>query len=199
MKFFSGIIAFSFLLFSCKKSDNNSAPAPSTGNEPTANSQWVYKYTTFNEAGTVTGTSDLILKGVEVTINGSTWLNLVNQANSQPIVALQKRTEGWWYISYPNGTPSLWFKYPAMVNETYAYAFGTCTVKDINTSITVPAGVFNGCYKVDGNDTNSLEDEFWFSNGGAILIKFNTYDAKTGGPESNVYKKESLELKSFTR
>lgn len=198
MKAFTGIIALTFLLFSCKKTDNNSTPTP-TVNEPRANSQWVYKYTTYNEAGTVTGTSDLTLKAVEATIGGSTWLNLVNQANSQPVVAMQKRTEGWWYISYPNGSPSLWFKNPATVNETYPYAFGTCTVKDINATVTVPAGTFNGCYKVDGYDTNSLEDEFWFSKEGAIFIKFNTYDQKAVGPESNVYKKQSLELVSFTR
>jgi hypothetical protein len=190
------IITLSLLVTACDKNDDTPAPA---GNEPKANSQWVFKFTSYNEAGAETGTSNLTVKAVEVTVAGSTWLNLVNQANSQPVIAIQKRTEGWWYISYPTTTPSLWFKHPATVNETYAYVFGTCTVKDVNASVTVPAGTFNGCYKVDGNDANSLEDEFWFSNTGAILIKFNTYDQKAAGPASNVYKKESLELVSFTR
>jgi hypothetical protein len=194
-KLLSIILLLSLLVTSCKKDENTNT---NTVNEPRANSVWVYKHTTYNEAGTATSTTNLTFKGVEVTVAGSTWLNLVNQANSQPIIALQKRTEGWWYISYPSTTPSLWFKYPATVNETYAYAFGTCTVKDINATVSVPGGSFTGCYMVEGHDSNSLEDEFWFAKEGAILIKFNTYDQRAAGPASNVYKKESLELISFT-
>lgn len=185
------------LFVSCKNENEPTTPAGNT--DPKAGSQWVFKYTAYNEAGTVTGTSNVTYNGVEVTIGGSTWLNLVDAGSGSPIIAIQKRAEGWWYISYPTTTPSLWFKYPATLNETYAYVFGTCTVKDINASVIVPAGTYNSCYKVDGNDANSLEDEFWFTSTGAILVKFNTYDQKAAGPASNVYRKESLELVSFTR
>jgi hypothetical protein len=187
------------LLFvtSCKNENDPAPPASTT--DPKAGSKWVYKYTSYNEAGTVTGTSNLTYNGVEVVVGGTTWLNLVDQGTGNPVIAIQKRTEGWWYISYPTPTPSLWFKYPATLNETYAYVFGTCVVKDINASVVVPAGTFNGCYKVDGNDTNSLEDEFWFTTTGPVMVKFNTYDQKAAGPASNVYRKESLELVSFTR
>ena len=184
------------VLISCDPNDNVEPP---TGTDPRDGSTWVFKYSTYDEAGNVTATSNQTFKGVEVTIGGSTWINLVNQTTLQPIIAIQKRTEGWWYVSYPGTTSSLWFKYPATLNETYPYIFGTCTVKDINASVTVPAGTYTGCYKVEGNDTNSLEDEFWFSNVGAILIKFNTYDERAAGPASNVYKNESLEFVSFTR
>jgi len=160
------------VLISCDPNDNVEPP---TGTDPRDGSTWVFKYSTYDEAGNVTATSNQTFKGVEVTIGGST------------------------YVSYPGTTSSLWFKYPATLNETYPYIFGTCTVKDINASVTVPAGTYTGCYKVEGNDTNSLEDEFWFSNVGAILIKFNTYDERAAGPASNVYKNESLELVSFTR
>ena len=195
-KLFILVITTLFLFSACNKNNDPATPASTT--DPKAGSQWVFKYTTYNEAGTVTGTSNVTYTGVEVSIGGTTWLNLVDGTGS-PIIAMQKRAEGWWYISYPTTTPSLWFKYPATLNETYAYVFGTCTVKDINASVVVPAATFNGCYKVDGNDTNSLEDEFWFTSTGAILVKFNTYDQKVAGPASNVYRKESLELVSFTR
>lgn len=192
------LLTFVAVLFaSCEKKNESTTPPNTT--DPKAGSVWVFKYTAYNEAGTVTGTSNLTYNGVEVTIGGPTWLNLVDAGTGSPIIAMQKRAEGWWYISYPTTTPSLWFKYPATLNETYAYVFGTCTVKDINASVTVPAGTYNGCYKVDGNDTNSLEDEFWFTSTGAILVKFNTYDQRVAGPASNVYRKESLELISFTR
>lgn len=194
--FFSLLTMVVLLFVSCENENEPTTPPNTT--DPKAGSVWVYKYSSYNESGTVTGTSNVTYTGVEVSISGSTWLNLVDGTGS-PIIAMQKRAEGWWYISYPTTTPSLWFKYPASVNETYAYVFGTCTVKDINASVVVPAGTFNGCYKVDGNDTNSLEDEFWFTSTGAILVKFNTYDQKAAGPASNVYRKESLELVSFTR
>ena len=192
------LFAIITLLFSSCKKDNEQATLGNT-TDPKAGSKWVFRYTTYNEAGAATGISDLTYLGVEVNVGGSTWLNLVEQGSGQPIIAIQKRTEGWWYIAYPNTTPSLWFKNPATVNETYAYVYGTCTVKDINASIVVPAGNYTGCYKVDGNDTNSLEDEFWFTSTGPILVKYNTYDEKVAAPASNVYRNESLELVSFTR
>ena len=72
-------------------------------------------------------------------------------------------------------------------------------VKEINASVTVPAGSFSNCYMVEGDDSNSKEDEFWFSKDGAILIKFNTYDEKAAGPATNLFLDQSLELVSFTR
>ena len=61
------------------------------------------------------------------------------------------------------------------------------------------AGSFSNCYMVEGDDSNSKEDEFWFSKDGAILIKFNTYDEKAAGPATNLFLDQSLELVSFTR
>ncbi|HTM92087.1 MAG TPA: hypothetical protein VL095_06710 [Flavisolibacter sp.] len=190
-------IAAAFLITSCDKKDES--PAPSSSTDPQNGSTWVYKLTQYNEAGTATGSVNLTAKGVSVTVNGSTWLNLVDQATMQPIIGIQKKSDGWWYIPYPSSSSSLWFKYPATVNETYSYVFGTCVVKSINASVTVPAGTYNNCYMVEGDDTNSMEDEFWFTTSGPVLVKFNTYDEKAAGPASNVYKKQSMELVSFQR
>lgn len=191
----SGLLALS-LLPGCDPDDD--PPPPPAANEPRDGSQWVYKNTTYNEAGAVLTTANITLKATAVTIGGTTWLNMVDQATLQPVIAIQKRAEGWWYISYPTPTPSLWFKYPATVNETYAYVFGTCKVLSITESVTVPAGNYTNCYLVQGDDSNSKEDEFWFSPTGPIMVKFQTYDERTGGPASNVYLKQALELVSFT-
>ncbi len=190
------ILFSAICLVSCKKNDDNAAV--SSSNDPKTGSRWVYTVKLYNEAGTVTGTSTLTLVGTEITVLGSKWISMVDQATSAPVIALQKRTEGWWYLPTPGTASSLWFKYPAVVNETYPYVYGTCTVKDINASVTVPAGTFTGCYFVEGNDTNSLEDEFWFTNTGAVMVRFYTYDEKAAGPASNVYRKQSLELVSYT-
>lgn len=190
------LLVFCQLMISCNPNDT---PAPPAANEPKAGSKWVFRYNTYSEAGVVTATSDITFNAVEVTVGGSTWLNLVESVSGQPKIALQKRSGGWWYISYPVTTPSLWFKHPATVNETYPYVFGTCKVLSITETVVVPAGSFSNCYMIQGDDSNSKEDEFWFSSEGAILIKGNTYDEKAVGPATNVYKSESLELVSFTR
>ncbi|MCW3075191.1 MAG: hypothetical protein JWP69_2260 [Flaviaesturariibacter sp.] len=189
------------LFFSaCDRNDDDDSNGGTTnGTDPRANSTWVYKVTQYNEAGATIGSVNMTLKGVEVTLGGATWLNMVDQSTMQPVIALRKNTDGWWYLPYPGTATSLWFKYPATVNETYPYVYGTCTVKNINESVTVPAGAFTGTYMVEGHDTNSLEDEFWFTTSGAVLVKFNTYDQKAAGPASNVFKKQSLELVSYTR
>ena len=183
------------MITSCTKSDE---VAPTTNTDPKAGSKWVYVTKTYNEAGAITSTTTQTYIGVEVTVAGSKWISTVDQATSIASSALQKRTDGWWYIPGGSNTSSLWFKYPALVNESYTYVFGTCMVKDINASVVVPAGTFNGCYYVQGHDTNSLEDEFWFTNSGAVLVYFNTYDQRVVGPASNVYKKRSTELVSYT-
>jgi hypothetical protein len=199
IKFLSALAALSFIFSSCNPNSDDVDNPPASGTDPKANSIWVYKVTQYNEAGTATGSSNMTLKGVEVTVNGSTWLNLVEQTSMQPVIALQKKSDGWWYLPYPGTATSLWFKYPSAINDTYPYVYGTCTVKNTNESVTVPAGTYNGTYMVEGRDANSLEDEFWFTTSGAVMVKFNTYDERAAGPASNVYKKQSMELVSFTR
>lgn len=195
--FFASVL-FSVIIFSCKKNEEPNPPASST--DPKTGSKWTYKATNYNEAGTVTSTSNVNFTGTEITVNGNKWIALTEQISGVPLIALQKRTEGWWYLPSPvsNLVSSLWFKYPATVNETYAYVYGTCKVLNINTSVTVPAGTYNGCYFVQGDDTNSKEDEFWFTTTGPVLVRFDTYDEKAAGPASNVYRKQSLELVSYT-
>lgn len=193
------ILAYSAIcltFLSCEK--DNDSPQAAISDEPKTGSKWSYKLTTYNEAGAATGTATVNYIGTEITSGGSKWIALTDQASGVPILALQKRADGWWYLPLPGASVSLWFKTPAAVNETYPYVYGTCKVLDINRSVTVPAGTYNGCYFIQGDDTNSKEDEFWFTTNGPVLVRFDTYDQKVAGPESNVFRKQSLELVSYT-
>jgi len=189
----AGFIAFT----ACSPDDDGDEPQPS-GNEPVNGSEWVYKITDYNESGDATATYNVTLVASEVTIGNSTWLSLVEQESQSPVIAMKKKSDGWWYSQPPETGSSLWYKTPAQAGDTYPYLYGTCTVNDVNASVSIPAGNFTNVSYIEGHDDNSLEDEFWFADG-PVLVKYNTYDAYSGQPESNVYKKQSWELVSFTR
>jgi hypothetical protein len=196
------LFLFSFLLLifsSCKKSDSGSTPT--TTDEIRVGSRWVFKYTQYNENGSVVGTTNLTFVATTQTIAGSSWLLLTEQSSSLPYIALQKRTDGWWQVPLPNTTPSLWFKYPCAVNDSYNITVSDGTtdtgkVTSTNASVTVPAGTYNNCIKVEQHDTNSLEDEYWFTTAGPIVLKVTEYDEKSTG---GMFMSQLLELVSFTK
>ncbi|MBS1548819.1 MAG: hypothetical protein JSS94_02985 [Bacteroidetes bacterium] len=182
-------------IVSCNPNDEGYEPQPSN-NEPRNGSKWVYKITRFNEAGQTTDTFNVTLKATEITYDNSSWLSLVEQDGQTQIIALKKKSDGWWYTQPSATGASLWYKTPAQVGESFPYLYGTCSVMATNTSLIVPAGEYTVVTKIDGHDDNSLEDEFWFAQD-PVLIKLNTYDALSGQPQSNVYKKETWELVSY--
>ncbi|MFM6924881.1 MAG: hypothetical protein ACKOU7_05215 [Ferruginibacter sp.] len=204
MKRIVTVLVLTATLFSaCNKSSD--APAAATAaNEPKAGSKWVFKISSYNEAGTVTGTSNITLVASNQTYSGSSWILLSDQASGTPVIAIQKRSDGWWQLPLPASTPSLWYKNPAAVNDTYPLTINdgstdNAKVTSITTALTVPAGSFTDCTKVEGNDTNSLEEEFWFTSSGPIVLKITEWDQKAAGPASNVYLSEAWELVSFTQ
>lgn len=200
-KMLLGIIMCAFLFVSCEKDTDDPNPNdPIIGTDPVNNSTWIYKVSSLNEAGDTTSSSTITLTATEISIEGSTWLELSDPSGTG-VLAIQKRSDGWWYIDRQSGSTasSLWYKIPANEGDTYPYIYGTCTVEDVNMSLIVAAGSFTDITHVGGHDDNSLEDEFWFTNSGAVLVKFDTYDAKSGQPESDVYKKGSWELVSYNR
>lgn len=196
-----GIVACALLFVSCdKNTEDPDTTDPVTGTDPINNSTWIYKVSELNEAGDTTSSSTTTLTATETSIEGSTWLKLSDPSGAG-VIAMQKRSDGWWYMNLQGGSTesSLWYKTPASTGDTYPYIYGICTVDEVNASLTVSAGNFTDITHVEGHDDNSLEDEFWFTNTGAVLVKFDTYDAKSGQPESDVYKKGSWELVSFNR
>lgn len=203
MKKIVTVWALASLVFTaCNKSSDNSAPA--AAGDPKAGSKWVFKISSFNEAGTVTGTSNITLVATDQTYSGTAWILLSDQASGSPVIAIQKRSDGWWQMPLPKTTPSLWYKNPAAVNDTYPLSINDGTtdnakVTSISASLTVPAGTYTNCTKVEGSDTNSLEEEFWFTSSGPIVLKITEWDQKAAGPASNVYLSEAWELVSFTQ
>ena len=185
-------IVCAVLFTACKKE----ATTKGDTTAPTNGSTWVFKIAQFNEMGDTTTSQNTTLRAEEATVGGSTWLKL-NDLSGQTKLLIQKRSDGWWYSN--GSASSLWYKTSASVGDTYAYIYGTCTVKAVSSSLTVPAGTFTDVTHVEGHDTNSLEDEFWFTNSGSVLLRFDTYDAKSGQPEANVYRKESWTLVNYTR
>ncbi|RTL58262.1 MAG: hypothetical protein EKK37_07950 [Sphingobacteriales bacterium] len=195
------ILAATAVIFSCKKSKSDN---PNTTEEIKAGTKWVFKVSELNEAGTVISSNNYTLVASAQTFAGSSWFVLTEQTTSTPVIAIQKRSDGWWQLPLPYTTASLWYKTNAAVNDTYNITISDGTtdvakVTSITASVTVPAGTYNNCTKVESHDTNSLENEYWFTGSGPIVVKITEYDEKAAGPASNIYMAQLWELVSFTK
>lgn len=199
--------ALALLCFaSCKKDDdsgnnNNNNNNNTTSGEPRAGSKWTYKITQFNEAGTATGSQTVGFTAADTTIAGNTYVVLKESSSNMPNRILQKKTDGWWSMPLPSTNISMFFKTTAAVGDWYLMAISdntidTARVRSLNQSVTVPAGTFN-CQFVEGYDTNSKEDEYYFNADNGLVIRQGTFDARTAG--SGMYEKQRLELVSFQR
>ena len=179
-------------IVSCKKDDRT--PTPATGIK--TGSIWVYKYTSFNETGSVTGTSNITATiSSEQTIAGEQWWVLTAGSNASPF---KKGAAG--YYDYRNSTSQLHYKIPAAVNDTWRFTYSNSvgdyddyTVMAINENVTVPMGTI-ACYAVELHDSNSLENKEWYNEANALVKQFS-YDETSGGV---TYMNSSLELVSFT-
>jgi hypothetical protein len=185
----------------CTKS-TDPAPENPSGTDPKKGSQWTYKMTTYDQSGTSTGSTNVSFVGDTMTISGSSWIILKETSSMLPKIGIQKRADGWWWVPFPNTNASLWFKTPAAVGDKYNYNISdltvdTAKVTSINSSVTVPAGAFSNLTFMEGFDTNSKEDEYYFTATGAILVRQGTFDDRTPGP--GMYEKQRMELVSFTR
>lgn len=181
------------ILSACSKSDS---PSGST-TEPKTGSKWVFKHTEYNESGGVISTANITLVGSAYTYAGTNWILLTEQSSGTPMVAIQKRADGWWQIPLPNTTPSLWYKTPAASNDQYLINISdgttdTAKVNGTGVAVTVPAGTYS-CTYVKSYDTNSLENEWWFSDG-PLLVQNTEYDEKTTG---GYYIAQRMELISY--
>jgi len=194
-------LCVAILFTACTKSSDPFPVTPSTG-DPKKGSKWTFKDTYFNQAGTITGTDTYSLVADTLTVGGSLWLILKESVTGQVAIGIQKRVNGWWWVPFPNPNASLWFKDPAAVGDKYNYNISdntvdTSKVMNIAASVTVPAGTFTTTY-VQSFDTNSMEDEWYFSSTGPILVRTGTFDDKTPAG-TGVYEKQRVELVSYTQ
>jgi len=186
----------------CTKSTDPDPVTPSAG-DPKKGSRWTFKNTYFNQSGTITGTDTYSLVADTATLNGTLWLLLKETVSGNTTVGLQKRADGWWWVPFPNPNASLWFKNPSAVGDKYNYNISdftvdTMKVRNINASITVPAGTYAGCTFSEAYDTNSKEDEFYFYPTGPLLIRSGTFDDKVPAG-TGIYEKQRVELVSYTQ
>lgn len=187
------LIAIAFI--GCKK-DN--ATSPDAASNLKVGSQWVYKYTQFNQSGAVVNTVNLTMSiTAEQTIAGEKWWVLNITGSTSPSF-LRKATNG--YVTFKNGLAQLQFKIPAALNDTWRVTFSNSagdysdyTVKGVNQPVTVPAGTFS-TYFIEGYDSNSLEDKVWY-NEAQIMVKQQEYDQATNG---SMYMDNQLELVSYS-
>ena len=187
------LLAIVFSVFSCSK--NKDAATPSTGDFKVGTS-WVYKYTSYNAAGTVLSTSNITLTITgQQTIAGESWW--VATGGGSPSF-IRKTAVG--YYTIQNSVSQLQFKIPAVVNDTWRVTYSNAAgdysdfkIVTLNQNVTVPMGVIS-CYYAEGYDSNSLEDKVWY-NDVNMLVKQLQYDQTGAGV---LYVGFSLELVSFT-
>jgi hypothetical protein len=191
--FFS--LALMLCITGCKK-DN--ATEPDAASNIKVGSKWVFKYTSYNSGGAVTGTMniEMVVSG-EQTVAGEKWWALTTTGSPTPEL-IRKAANG--YITFKNNLAQLQFKIPAVLNDTWRVTFSNTagdysdfTVKAINQSVTVPGGTF-ATYYAEGYDSNSIEDKVWYDEA-HILIKQQEFDE---GPGGVMYMDHQLELVSFT-
>jgi hypothetical protein len=106
---------------------------------------WVYRTTT-NDTVTATHVNDVIK---DTLCNGEPWFVLTYDNSVRTVC--RNNTAGWWfqYQATPHSpeTPSLYYRYPASVNEVYMTLDSTkVTVLSVSDIVTVPAGKFT-CYR----------------------------------------------------
>ncbi|MBC7534177.1 MAG: hypothetical protein H7258_00610 [Ferruginibacter sp.] len=189
-------ILFLFVILfaiSCKKDDPS--PATTTGDFKIGTA-WVYKYTQFDETGTVLSSNNVTLTITsQETLLGETWW--VATGGGAPS-HIRKAADG--YHTITNGISQLNFKVPAALNDTWRTTYSSAAgdysdfkVMAVNQNVTVPMGTIS-CYYAEGNDSNSLEDKIWY-NDANMLVKQQEYDESSTG---TMFVGFSLELVSFT-
>ncbi|MCB0696889.1 MAG: hypothetical protein KDC07_05970 [Chitinophagaceae bacterium] len=194
------------ILSGCGKDPVTTTPTTTTtSNDPKDGSQWVYKFTYYNQDGSVKGSGDVTYTAKEISYQNSTWLlvttnqTAITKLGDTAIVA-QKRDDGIYWIDKTNGQVSMWIKHPASKGDNYLSGVGdgttdTVKVQETNATVTVPAGDISGCYVCKQYDTNSLEGDEWY-HPEKWLIKHIEYDQDAN---NNLYKDYMMELVSFTR
>jgi len=142
-----------FLLFpallvmaGCKKNETSYEPVKSPEIFPLSiGYHWNFTTTTSDKVKT-THVNDVIN---DTLIDGEKWFVLTYDHSIRTIC--RNNSSGWWFmyqsVLLSPVTPSLYYRYPASVNEVYMTLDSTkVTVLSVNDIVTVPAGKFT-CYR----------------------------------------------------
>jgi hypothetical protein len=157
-----GMLA-TFLILGCgKKSDNPASASPSvtiSGPFPLkVGNVWNYKLTSFDTSGVaLAAPQDFVYQITKDTaVFNEQWYCMSGA------LYYINRTDGVWRVF--NGTPVLFFKYPAKLSDSYSSSIGRIRVMSIDTSITVPKGTFH-CYQYRLSQANGSQFDYYFLEG----------------------------------
>jgi hypothetical protein len=169
-KLFTYLIPFLLIIAGCSKNETPYEPTASPEIFPLkTGNHWVFRTTTHDTLVT-THVNDVIK---DTLVNGGTWFVLTYDNSIRTIC--RNNPAGWWYLYkatlQSQGTPWLYYRYPAAVNEVYMTPDSTrVTVVSVSDIVTVPAGKFT-CYRYHMN--HYLEgytcDEYFSPGTGLIL------------------------------
>jgi len=171
--FISGFVS------SCKKS-SPAATAPAV-TKPRVGTVWKYRYKTFDGAGVVYTTTNIIYKASsEQTLGGEKWLNITDSTNAT-VFLLNVKTGG--LYQYANNTSNLLCKDPAAVNDAYtSYNEGSAedfTTKEVSVLLAAPINDVT-VNRYEGVKGGNLTDIYWY-NSDLWMVKREFYKVNLMG------------------
>jgi len=137
------ILGVLIILSSCKKDENPVVvqPKPDVILPLNVNNQWTYKRTYFDSLGAVSQIDTFSCKVLRDTVIQSEIWSIMSYWGT----AYRNKADGCWAAF---SQPTLLYKYPAFLNETFLSGQDTVSVVSTNTITTVPAGTF-ACYSYE--------------------------------------------------
>ncbi len=167
-----------FLLGGCGKNDESSVFSPPavvvSGPFPLkVGNSWTYKLTSFDTSGIALGApEDFIYRVTEdTTVFNEKWYYL-----SGALYYID-RSDGVWRVL--NGTPVLFLKYPATVNDSYSSTLGKIRVISTGATITVPKGTYS-CYQYRLSQANGSQYDYYFLEG-IGFVRIDVFEQTLGG------------------
>ncbi len=178
----TGLLVLSvFLLVSCQKEIDGSIFAGGGGTNPVnqkpkVGTIWTYRYYIYHQDGSLYQSFIYTLKAKnEETINGETWLNVVDVDADTTVYKFQAKTDG--LYQYANSTSNMFCKDPAFLGESYnTYNEGGAenfVVKGVND--TLPTGIGDVVVNYyEGYRSTILIHQIWY-NKYAWIVRKSTY------------------------
>jgi hypothetical protein len=167
-----------FLLGGCGKNNETSVASPPpvviSGPFPLmVGNNWTYKLTSFDTSGVALGApADFVYQVIsDSTVFNEKWYYLSGA------LYYVNRSDGVWRVL--NGTPVLFLKYPASVNDSYSSSLGRLRVMSTGTTITVPKGTYS-CYQYRLSQANGSQFDYYFLEG-IGFVRIDVFEQTLGG------------------
>lgn len=166
------LIALMAVFYACSK--ENVTPDPKVGDT------WDYRYVDYNEDGSIASEDTITLTTTEIIIEDVSWVKIMK---GNDIFGIYRMASNGLHRFNNNNLDELFLVYPGAVGDSAIYYYNVdvawSVIKDINASVTVPAGMFD-CYYYEEFDDNSIEGKFWF-NEQHWLLRQQEFDQNMSG------------------